>query len=152
MTSLLQTILDSTQKLSPCQIRKLFYILSTLAFSQRQEGSYIQVSRDTTERISGCALVLFARWTSRGFVVQIVASSMNSDWSQDVLQLKTLFSPTGCKPSCGFRVSYPVGTGQGLITVTASFLERSSSLAHLRKGRVRNLGGRRLTAISHLTS
>ncbi|NXU90241.1 FACD2 protein, partial [Xiphorhynchus elegans] len=39
---LLQTILDSTQKLNPCQIRKLFYILSTLAFSQRQEGSYIQ--------------------------------------------------------------------------------------------------------------
>ncbi|XP_053932077.1 Fanconi anemia group D2 protein isoform X2 [Cuculus canorus] len=35
-------ILDSTQKLNPCQIRKLFYILSTLAFSQRQEGSYIQ--------------------------------------------------------------------------------------------------------------
>uniref|UniRef100_A0A8C4V601 FA complementation group D2 n=1 Tax=Falco tinnunculus TaxID=100819 RepID=A0A8C4V601_FALTI len=29
-------------KLNPCQIRKLFYILSTLAFSQRQEGSYIQ--------------------------------------------------------------------------------------------------------------
>ncbi|KFZ57605.1 Fanconi anemia group D2 protein, partial [Podiceps cristatus] len=40
--SFLQTILDSTQKLNPCQIRKLFYILSTLAFSQRQEGSYIQ--------------------------------------------------------------------------------------------------------------
>ncbi|NWW75961.1 FACD2 protein, partial [Climacteris rufus] len=38
----LKTILDSTQKLNPCQIRKLFYILSTLAFSQRQEGSYIQ--------------------------------------------------------------------------------------------------------------
>ncbi|KAF1668097.1 Fanconi anemia group D2 protein, partial [Aptenodytes patagonicus] len=37
-----KTILDSTQKLNPCQIRKLFYILSTLAFSQRQEGSYIQ--------------------------------------------------------------------------------------------------------------
>uniref|UniRef100_A0A672U5D9 FA complementation group D2 n=1 Tax=Strigops habroptila TaxID=2489341 RepID=A0A672U5D9_STRHB len=37
-----KTILDSTQKLHPCQIRKLFYILSTLAFSQRQEGSYIQ--------------------------------------------------------------------------------------------------------------
>ncbi|NXS94658.1 FACD2 protein, partial [Jacana jacana] len=37
-----KTILDSTQKLSPCQIRKLFYILSMLAFSQRQEGSYIQ--------------------------------------------------------------------------------------------------------------
>ncbi|XP_009955615.1 PREDICTED: Fanconi anemia group D2 protein, partial [Leptosomus discolor] len=40
--SFLKTILDSTQKLNPCQIRKLFYILSTLAFSQRQEGSYIQ--------------------------------------------------------------------------------------------------------------
>ncbi|KAF1582102.1 UNVERIFIED_CONTAM: Fanconi anemia group D2 protein, partial [Eudyptes robustus] len=38
----MKTILDSTQKLNPCQIRKLFYILSTLAFSQRQEGSYIQ--------------------------------------------------------------------------------------------------------------
>ncbi|XP_030314496.1 Fanconi anemia group D2 protein [Calypte anna] len=38
----LKTILDSTQKLNPCQIRKLFHILSTLAFSQRQEGSYIQ--------------------------------------------------------------------------------------------------------------
>ncbi|NXW55420.1 FACD2 protein, partial [Eurystomus gularis] len=38
----LKTILDSTQKLNPCQIRKLFSILSTLAFSQRQEGSYIQ--------------------------------------------------------------------------------------------------------------
>ncbi|XP_071406849.1 Fanconi anemia group D2 protein isoform X2 [Pithys albifrons albifrons] len=38
----LKTILDSTQKLNPCQIRKLFYILSTLAFSQKQEGSYIQ--------------------------------------------------------------------------------------------------------------
>ncbi|NXX77188.1 FACD2 protein, partial [Urocolius indicus] len=37
-----KSILDSTQKLNPCQIRKLFYILSTLAFSQRQEGSYIQ--------------------------------------------------------------------------------------------------------------
>ncbi|NXJ98466.1 FACD2 protein, partial [Corythaixoides concolor] len=37
-----KTILDSTQKLNPCQIRKLFYILSTLAFSQSQEGSYIQ--------------------------------------------------------------------------------------------------------------
>ncbi|XP_051483302.1 Fanconi anemia group D2 protein isoform X2 [Apus apus] len=37
-----KTILDSTQKLNPCQIRKLFHILSTLAFSQRQEGSYIQ--------------------------------------------------------------------------------------------------------------
>ncbi|NWR83138.1 FACD2 protein, partial [Furnarius figulus] len=37
-----KTILDSTQKLNPCQIRKLFYILSNLAFSQRQEGSYIQ--------------------------------------------------------------------------------------------------------------
>ncbi|XP_025902236.1 Fanconi anemia group D2 protein [Nothoprocta perdicaria] len=37
-----KTILDSTQKLNPCQIRKLFYILSMLAFSQRQEGSYIQ--------------------------------------------------------------------------------------------------------------
>ncbi|NWY62883.1 FACD2 protein, partial [Chionis minor] len=37
-----KTILDSTQKLNPCQIRKLFYILSTLAFSQRQEGGYIQ--------------------------------------------------------------------------------------------------------------
>ncbi|XP_065543971.1 Fanconi anemia group D2 protein isoform X2 [Lathamus discolor] len=37
-----KTILDSTQKLHPCQIRKLFYILSTLAFSQRQERSYIQ--------------------------------------------------------------------------------------------------------------
>ncbi|NXF45452.1 FACD2 protein, partial [Oceanites oceanicus] len=37
-----KTVLDSTQKLNPCQIRKLFYILSTLAFSQRQEGSYIQ--------------------------------------------------------------------------------------------------------------
>ncbi|KAF4799441.1 Fanconi anemia group D2 protein [Turdus rufiventris] len=37
-----KTILDSTQKLNPCQIRKLFYILSTLAFSQKQEGSYIQ--------------------------------------------------------------------------------------------------------------
>ncbi|NXE27343.1 FACD2 protein, partial [Ardeotis kori] len=37
-----KTILDYTQKLNPCQIRKLFYILSTLAFSQRQEGSYIQ--------------------------------------------------------------------------------------------------------------
>ncbi|NWJ08367.1 FACD2 protein, partial [Crypturellus undulatus] len=37
-----KTILDSTQKLHPCQIRKLFYILSMLAFSQRQEGSYIQ--------------------------------------------------------------------------------------------------------------
>ncbi|NXI65032.1 FACD2 protein, partial [Anseranas semipalmata] len=37
-----KTILDCTQKLNPCQIRKLFYILSTLAFSQRQEGSYIQ--------------------------------------------------------------------------------------------------------------
>ncbi|OXB53530.1 hypothetical protein ASZ78_016179 [Callipepla squamata] len=37
-----KTILDSMQKLNPCQIRKLFYILSTLAFSQRQEGSYIQ--------------------------------------------------------------------------------------------------------------
>ncbi|XP_032555192.1 Fanconi anemia group D2 protein [Chiroxiphia lanceolata] len=37
-----KAILDSTQKLNPCQIRKLFYILSTLAFSQRQEGSYIQ--------------------------------------------------------------------------------------------------------------
>uniref|UniRef100_A0A663F9G1 FA complementation group D2 n=1 Tax=Aquila chrysaetos chrysaetos TaxID=223781 RepID=A0A663F9G1_AQUCH len=37
-----KTILDSTQKLNPCQIRKLFYILSTLAFSQRQEGNYIQ--------------------------------------------------------------------------------------------------------------
>ncbi|NXX22750.1 FACD2 protein, partial [Podargus strigoides] len=35
-------ILDATQKLNPCQIRKLFYILSALAFSQRQEGSYIQ--------------------------------------------------------------------------------------------------------------
>ncbi|NXA05170.1 FACD2 protein, partial [Sapayoa aenigma] len=40
--SFVKTILDSTQKLNPCQIRKLFYILSTLAFSQRQEGSYIQ--------------------------------------------------------------------------------------------------------------
>ncbi|NWZ33542.1 FACD2 protein, partial [Brachypodius atriceps] len=37
-----KTILDSTQKLNPSQIRKLFYILSTLAFSQKQEGSYIQ--------------------------------------------------------------------------------------------------------------
>ncbi|NXP89491.1 FACD2 protein, partial [Passerina amoena] len=37
-----KTILDSTQKLNPCQIRKLFYILSTLAFGQKQEGSYIQ--------------------------------------------------------------------------------------------------------------
>ncbi|NXH20167.1 FACD2 protein, partial [Bucco capensis] len=37
-----KTILDSTQKLNPCQIRKLFYILSTLAFSQKEEGSYIQ--------------------------------------------------------------------------------------------------------------
>ncbi|XP_064012720.1 Fanconi anemia group D2 protein [Pogoniulus pusillus] len=37
-----KTILDSTQKLNPCQIRKLFYVLSTLAFSQRQEASYIQ--------------------------------------------------------------------------------------------------------------
>uniref|UniRef100_A0A8C6JVY1 Uncharacterized protein n=1 Tax=Melopsittacus undulatus TaxID=13146 RepID=A0A8C6JVY1_MELUD len=37
-----KTILDSTQKLHPCQIRKLFYILSTLAYSQRQERSYIQ--------------------------------------------------------------------------------------------------------------
>ncbi|XP_065498322.1 Fanconi anemia group D2 protein isoform X4 [Caloenas nicobarica] len=37
-----KTILDSTQKLNPCQIRKLFCILSTLAFSQRQAGSYIQ--------------------------------------------------------------------------------------------------------------
>ncbi|NXS77400.1 FACD2 protein, partial [Erpornis zantholeuca] len=37
-----KTILDSTQKLNPCQIRKLFNILSTLAFSQKQEGSYIQ--------------------------------------------------------------------------------------------------------------
>ncbi|NXG58672.1 FACD2 protein, partial [Hemiprocne comata] len=37
-----KTILDSTRKLNPCQIRKLFHILSTLAFSQRQEGSYIQ--------------------------------------------------------------------------------------------------------------
>ncbi|XP_068264847.1 Fanconi anemia group D2 protein isoform X3 [Nyctibius grandis] len=41
-TTFVKTILDSTQKLNPCQIRKLFYILSTLAFSQRQEGSYIQ--------------------------------------------------------------------------------------------------------------
>ncbi|NWI51741.1 FACD2 protein, partial [Calyptomena viridis] len=40
--SFVKTILDSTQKLNSCQIRKLFYILSTLAFSQRQEGSYIQ--------------------------------------------------------------------------------------------------------------
>ncbi|NXP00386.1 FACD2 protein, partial [Certhia brachydactyla] len=40
--SFVKTILDSTQKLNPCQIRKLFYILSTLAFSQKQEGSYIQ--------------------------------------------------------------------------------------------------------------
>ncbi|NWI88168.1 FACD2 protein, partial [Pitta sordida] len=40
--SFVKTILDSTQKLNPCQIRKLFYILSTLAFSQRQEGSYIR--------------------------------------------------------------------------------------------------------------
>ncbi|NXI58264.1 FACD2 protein, partial [Chloroceryle aenea] len=37
-----KTILDFTQKLNPCQIRKLFYILSTLAFGQRLEGSYIQ--------------------------------------------------------------------------------------------------------------
>ncbi|NXJ74553.1 FACD2 protein, partial [Trogon melanurus] len=37
-----KTILDFTRKLNPCQIRKLFYILSTLAFSQRQEESYIQ--------------------------------------------------------------------------------------------------------------
>ncbi|NWR79930.1 FACD2 protein, partial [Centropus unirufus] len=37
-----KSILDSTQKLNPRQIRKLFYILSTLAFSQRQEGGYIQ--------------------------------------------------------------------------------------------------------------
>uniref|UniRef100_A0A8C9FBV6 FA complementation group D2 n=1 Tax=Pavo cristatus TaxID=9049 RepID=A0A8C9FBV6_PAVCR len=37
-----KSILDSMQKLNPCQIRKLFYILSMLAFSQRQEGSYIQ--------------------------------------------------------------------------------------------------------------
>ncbi|KAM8994581.1 Fanconi anemia group D2 protein isoform 1-T2 [Ara ararauna] len=41
-TTFVKTILDSTQKLHPCQIRKLFCILSTLAFSQRQEGSYIQ--------------------------------------------------------------------------------------------------------------
>ncbi|XP_042655668.1 Fanconi anemia group D2 protein isoform X2 [Tyto alba] len=40
--SFVKTILDCTQKLNPCQIRKLFHILSTLAFSQRQEGSYIQ--------------------------------------------------------------------------------------------------------------
>ncbi|KAM4653984.1 Fanconi anemia group D2 protein isoform 3-T3 [Amazona ochrocephala] len=41
-TTFVKTILDSTQKLHPCQIRKLFCILSTLAFSQRQEGSCIQ--------------------------------------------------------------------------------------------------------------
>ncbi|NXT76631.1 FACD2 protein, partial [Zapornia atra] len=40
--TLVKTILDCTQKLNPCQIRKLFHILSTLAFSQRQEGNYIQ--------------------------------------------------------------------------------------------------------------
>ncbi|NXO04514.1 FACD2 protein, partial [Rhinopomastus cyanomelas] len=37
-----KTTLDFVQKLNPCQIRKLFCILSTLAFSRRQEGSYIQ--------------------------------------------------------------------------------------------------------------
>ncbi|NWV01184.1 FACD2 protein, partial [Upupa epops] len=37
-----KTTLDFVQKLNPCQIRKLFCILGTLAFSQRQEGSYIQ--------------------------------------------------------------------------------------------------------------
>uniref|UniRef100_A0A8C3PEK5 FA complementation group D2 n=1 Tax=Chrysemys picta bellii TaxID=8478 RepID=A0A8C3PEK5_CHRPI len=41
-TSLLQNILDYTEKLNPQQIRKLFYILGELAFSQRQEDSYIQ--------------------------------------------------------------------------------------------------------------
>lgn len=96
MASVLQTILDSTQKLHPWQVRKLFYILSTLAFSQRQEGSYIQVRNiysliyikeailrltlfcNTTEGSSGCALVLFCL-TSRVCVVQIMALSMKSD-------------------------------------------------------------------------
>uniref|UniRef100_A0A8C8RT95 FA complementation group D2 n=1 Tax=Pelusios castaneus TaxID=367368 RepID=A0A8C8RT95_9SAUR len=37
-----QNILDYTEKLNPQQIRKLFYILGELAFSQSQEDSYIQ--------------------------------------------------------------------------------------------------------------
>ncbi|XP_077678679.1 Fanconi anemia group D2 protein isoform X1 [Eretmochelys imbricata] len=37
-----KNILDYTEKLNPQQIRKLFYILGELAFSQRQEDSYIQ--------------------------------------------------------------------------------------------------------------
>uniref|UniRef100_A0A8C3T1S5 FA complementation group D2 n=1 Tax=Chelydra serpentina TaxID=8475 RepID=A0A8C3T1S5_CHESE len=41
-TSLFQNVLDYTEKLNPQQIRKLFYILGELAFSQRQEDCYIQ--------------------------------------------------------------------------------------------------------------
>nr|XP_025046210.1 Fanconi anemia group D2 protein [Pelodiscus sinensis] len=41
-TTFLKNILDYTEKLSPQQIRKLFYILGELAFSQRQEDSYLQ--------------------------------------------------------------------------------------------------------------
>ncbi|XP_067417363.1 Fanconi anemia group D2 protein [Emydura macquarii macquarii] len=40
--SFVKNILDYTEKLNPQQIRKLFYILGELAFSQRQEDSYIQ--------------------------------------------------------------------------------------------------------------
>ncbi|GCC41677.1 hypothetical protein chiPu_0025957, partial [Chiloscyllium punctatum] len=35
-------ILDYMDSLSPQQIRKLFFVLSTLAFSRGQEGSHIQ--------------------------------------------------------------------------------------------------------------
>uniref|UniRef100_A0A8C3T4A0 FA complementation group D2 n=1 Tax=Chelydra serpentina TaxID=8475 RepID=A0A8C3T4A0_CHESE len=37
-----KNVLDYTEKLNPQQIRKLFYILGELAFSQRQEDCYIQ--------------------------------------------------------------------------------------------------------------
>lgn len=39
-----QGILDYLDKMSPQQIRKLFYLLSTMAFSKQHEGSsHIQV-------------------------------------------------------------------------------------------------------------
>lgn len=46
-------MLDYLENLSVCQIRKLYYMLSALAFKNPQEGGLIQVKQGTRPHLSG---------------------------------------------------------------------------------------------------
>lgn len=55
----MQGILDYMDNLTPQQIRRLFHLLSTLAFGQQQQGSLIQVhSHKTVQAFSYFLLLL----------------------------------------------------------------------------------------------